>query len=1298
MQPVLPQVEWNALQLLYNHTDGPSWTWWNGVNLGKPWNFSIQPNKDYENPCSSTSPWQGIKCTSNCLFVECNIEAIDVRSLNLRGEIPLQMSDLRVLKKFLFSDNRRLSPNSLEHLSTVINSVNFPVLETFSMDNTAQLGRLPVAFCDLKSLTTLVLSKNNIFGTIPDCLGNLRRLEYLVLSSNQLRSTIPSSLGNLTSISVIDLSMNQIYGSLPESLSNLHNLTIISIHNTELQSTIPESYYSQLQNLKVLNLFNTLMFGTLSNSIGNLSKLEEMGLFNNQFSGTIPSSIGNLAALSQIGLYGNFLTGTIPKSFGNLLNLLGMAVSFNKLTGTIPPELFPVGSSLIVVYAAENLLTGPIPTTIGYAPLQVISLSSNYLTGHVPDELCSTTNLADVAVFQNFLTGELHPTCFRVSNMLENVDIGYNYLTGKFPSISSLDSLRQFAIPSNLFSGTLSANSEVQNWKSLSSFNVANNFFVGPLPALSAPILQSLYVNNNGFTGTIPSSFFEFRSLVLFSASINCLHGTLPDAICESLLLSDIELEGLHSAEVCPSRLSLLGHYFSFEGVAGTISDCLFSLPRLSVLHLSGNKFSGTLSSTMIRSSNFSTLDLSFNEFVGTVPFVLWNANFTLLDLSFNHFHGSVESTFAPTSSAIVNLKQNQLSGLIPKLLRTKLYINILEGNMFHCNIRRSDLPHYDPQLNTYSCGSDTINNALYIWFGLFAFLLGVLLSYSALPCSKSSDSILLLNKWWCLVSSDNTSLPRSIHSLMHFLILNRVVRQWWYGCVMLLILSMFVYVGLSSTFGGYTHQYGWILTAVYKEGLTPAVVLLALFLLFMVIFMGIVRNLLLVQKEFDVRINFNPNPNLIPWIKFLKDKRDWASFGMLLVNIGIVMMVNIVFVLSLAESYSLFAHQAISVSLSLFKISWSALVVDFFGHRFSESVVIAISIFNNIIAPYLAVLLSSPKCFSYIVQSPPVLYSTINNLKCRTYALCFTTGCQEVVDCLNIKRSKGQTMQISYTPPFVYSYQCSSSVLSTFSYVFVYRYVFAGLISILWILFGKRLQIECLKRQWWQSLKRVNILIPILWRPIWTEHRQSTGVYDNNTSVFGNDLSRSYRSFLVPLLTDIVILISFGIPIPPLGILIVISMMINITTYVLSLGRLLDMENSFVEGLQSHIRTSIELLGQHFETWAVSMRHGLTMALCVSSFAWSFLLFDTLGSSNGFQSALLIAALTLTLPSVMYCINIWINGRCSTCTRSPHLLEIDSNIEMSQIVHVQVSCIVSSSLVFSPNYHFANYVRIIQF
>jgi predicted nucleic acid-binding Zn-ribbon protein len=96
---------------------------------------------------------------------------------------------------------------------------------------------------------------------------------------------------------------------------------------------------------------------------------------------------------------------------------------------------------------------------------------------------------------------------------------------------------------------------------------------------------------------------------------------------------------------------------------------------------------------------------------------------------------------------------------------------------------------------------------------------------------------------------------------------------------------------------------------------------------------------------------------------------------------------------------------------------------------------------FNNLIIPLVAVAAVSGRCFYYAIFAPPTVTSTYYYYECLVFTpirIIQAAGCREY----------GLTSrEVTYYPPFSYSYQCSSTILTKFASVYVYMGLFVGII-----------------------------------------------------------------------------------------------------------------------------------------------------------------------------------------------------------------------------------------------------------
>ena len=122
-----------------------------------------------------------------------------------------------------------------------------------------------------------------------------------------------------------------------------------------------------------------------------------------------------------------------------------LVLNGNELSGEIPAELGSL-SNLLGLYLGGNDLSGEIPAELGsLSNLIGLGLSENDLSGEIPPELGSLSNLIELTLSRNQLSGEIPPELGSLSN-LTNLHLNDNELSGCVPS-SLEDQLRS---PSDL--------------------------------------------------------------------------------------------------------------------------------------------------------------------------------------------------------------------------------------------------------------------------------------------------------------------------------------------------------------------------------------------------------------------------------------------------------------------------------------------------------------------------------------------------------------------------------------------------------------------------------------------------------------------------------------------------------------------------------------------------------------------------------------------------------------------------------------------------------------------------------
>lgn len=94
----------------------------------------------------------------------------------------------------------------------------------------------------------------------------------------------------------------------------------------------------------------------------------------------------------------------------------------------------PYVAVLLVVLAAGQNITGPLPSEIGTLPfLQAIALYNNVFTGTIPHSYADMKQLVSIELDFNALTGTV-PDAFWRADALQQFNVAGNFLSGTISS------------------------------------------------------------------------------------------------------------------------------------------------------------------------------------------------------------------------------------------------------------------------------------------------------------------------------------------------------------------------------------------------------------------------------------------------------------------------------------------------------------------------------------------------------------------------------------------------------------------------------------------------------------------------------------------------------------------------------------------------------------------------------------------------------------------------------------------------------------------------------------------------
>ncbi|KAG9441218.1 hypothetical protein H6P81_017072 [Aristolochia fimbriata] len=335
-----------------------------------------------------------------------------------------------------------LSDNQLRgYLS---NNIGMSALYILDISNNSLSGPIPKDFCMHENLARLDLSSNHFHGNIPDCWGKGgRNLFYIDLSNNNLSGDFPRSLGDLPYLAFLHMRNNFLSGEISTITKNMNNLVVLDLAYNRLSSVLPTwgTIGEQLLNLRILSLRSNLIHGDIPSQISQLSSLQFLDLSYNKLSGAIPTSFGNFTAMTRVhnetdevfeyttsdysgaktkdSVWMN-LKGVELENRGSLGFMNHIDLSSNNLSGDVPEELTQL-LGLVSLNLSGNSLKGGVPKMIGkLRQLESLDLSKNKLSGEIPSSISNLNFLSKLNLSYNNLSGPI-PTGFQLQTL--NVDL-----------------------------------------------------------------------------------------------------------------------------------------------------------------------------------------------------------------------------------------------------------------------------------------------------------------------------------------------------------------------------------------------------------------------------------------------------------------------------------------------------------------------------------------------------------------------------------------------------------------------------------------------------------------------------------------------------------------------------------------------------------------------------------------------------------------------------------------------------------------------------------------------------------
>ncbi|KAJ6806520.1 putative leucine-rich repeat receptor-like protein kinase [Iris pallida] len=594
-----------------------------------------------------------------------SLEVLELSDNKLEGGIPKEVGNICKLHTLGLEDMN--ISRSLPELGDVFSGCIKTSLEILDLSRTGLTSYLPDWLGELTLLKTLYLSSNSLVGSLPESLGRLTSLQELYLSYNKLNGTVPAeSLGGLVELVYLYLSNNLLEGIISEAhLANLTKLSLLDLSSNRLSLKFSPNWVP-LFRLQSLDVSSCSLGKKFPSWIRNQANISWLYMSNAGIEDAMPDWFWvSFVQVKLLDISKNAIYGRLPINFFSFVSLDSLILRSNYFYGSLPTNFSP---NVTFLDLADNLFSGTIDPAIGESMpnLWLLSLSGNKLYGDVPSSLCQLQNVLVIDLARNLFSGEL-PNCWK--HDLRVLDLSSNNLSGGIPdTIGSLSSLEALHLSNNSLSGEIP--SSLQGCTRLAILDLSQNKFTGKVPTWigeSCPSLRILRLRSNMFAGRIPQNLSTLLGLQIVDLAHNNLSGTIPKSFGK---FAGMNVSRANPKQVLQTSTSAYVERMEvvMKGKALMYGDYNGILSLVTSLDLSGNNLYGTIPRELGSLRGLMSLNLSGNHLNGEIPKEVGSMqSLVSLDLSRNDLSGAIPSTMTYlTSLESLDLSSNNLCGRIP--------------------------------------------------------------------------------------------------------------------------------------------------------------------------------------------------------------------------------------------------------------------------------------------------------------------------------------------------------------------------------------------------------------------------------------------------------------------------------------------------------------------------------------------------------------------------------------------------------------------------------------------------------
>ncbi|PGH13584.1 hypothetical protein AJ79_03577 [Helicocarpus griseus UAMH5409] len=225
--------------------------------------------------------------------------------------------------------------------------------------------------CQFGGLEVLDLH-GNILSSLPKGLRRLQRLRSLNLSHNQLDAGCFDIITKILQLTDLKLANNKLQGSLTLSIGSLSKLEVLDLHDNAL-TELPDAL-ADLSSLRVLNVAENQLTSIPFEALSTLPLVELNAQKNHLQGHLLPASISRLETLQILNVTGNALESLTIGEKLELPNLQQLSIDANRIK-TLPN--ISTWKSLLTLTAEDNDLSAIPEGLVELENIKIVDFTAN---------------------------------------------------------------------------------------------------------------------------------------------------------------------------------------------------------------------------------------------------------------------------------------------------------------------------------------------------------------------------------------------------------------------------------------------------------------------------------------------------------------------------------------------------------------------------------------------------------------------------------------------------------------------------------------------------------------------------------------------------------------------------------------------------------------------------------------------------------------------------------------------------------------------------------------------------------